>query len=515
MGTNQGLYYFGADISYTDRWTFPLSHNYSGTPLQPAGDKGNAYYKNQTIKLKVGIQPNENHEYSLNYINQKGKKGGIYDSYASLSRGVWDWPYYDKDTVYLLGNSYFTPDLSLNTRIYYDTFYNQLNMRGCYNADGSTATTGGGMCSMNGDSIYDDNTYGTILTLGYDISENSNVKIGTNLKRDKHFEKNENDVKQVEVSELTTSIFAQYAQRLGSFRFIIAGSYDRLDTFDAYVLGQNNTFSSDKTKIKGDFSLQGILYYDISEGQSTHFSVGKKENMPSLKDRYSSKWGDYATNPDLQPESAINYELGYNLQLANTALSAAVFYNDMTNMFYESLVYENRCSNYANTGGTGRNPKPAGACFQNTNIDKGYSYGAELGVEQGLLENNALVVGANYSYIQRKAEGPAVSAAGAKKILDYPNHMFNAKVAIKPSAKLEFIGLSTFESARYYVQGTEYEKNNNYFTLDLSANYELEKGFIISAGVLNFTDRDNYINYKSAANHLAGRRYVVGFDYTY
>ena len=60
-------------------------------------------------------------------------------------------------------------------------------------------------------------------------------------------------------------------------------------------------------------------------------------------------------------------------------------------------------------------------------------------------------------------------------------------------------------------------KNNNYFTLDLSANYEFDKNFVVSAGVLNFTDRDNYTNSNvpSTAFHYAGRRYVVGFDYKY
>ena len=509
VGTNQGLYYFGADVSYTDRLSYPLSNRYSGTTAQPKGSALNSYYTNQTIKLKAGIQPNENHEYSLNFINQKGRKGGLLSSGGG---NWWEWPHYDKNTIYLLGNSYFTPDLSLNTRLYYDTFDNELNMYGRA-TNGQKPTTA---LSASSISIYDDDTLGAILTLAYDIYEGANVKVGANLKKDHHFEKDGVGVKGADLSELTTSIFAQYAQRISNFRFVIAGSYDRLDSLNVSVIS-NGAENTDKTKIKGDFSLQGIFYYDISEGQNVHLSVGKKENMPSLKDRYSSKWGDYATNSNLKPESALNYELGYDLNLAKTAVNVAVFYNDMTDMFYDELIFENRCTNYASAG-SGRNAKPANACYQRVNADKGYTYGGEVSVEQGFFDGNALVLGANYSYIQQKAQGVAVDSLGRTKITDYPNHIFNAKVAVKPSPKLEFIGFSTLESARYYTSSTGgYVKNNNYFTLDLSANYEFDKNFVVSAGVLNFTDRDNYTNSNlpSTAFHYAGRRYVVGFDYKY
>lgn len=81
----------------------------------------------------------------------------------------------------MLGNSYFTPDLSLNTRLYYDTFYNTLigDKTKCLNADGSASSAG--FCGVS--SIYDDNTLGLILTLGYDIYENANAKFGINTKK--------------------------------------------------------------------------------------------------------------------------------------------------------------------------------------------------------------------------------------------------------------------------------------------------------------------------------------------
>ncbi len=185
IGSNVGKFYFQADISRTDRSTYPLSSDFKPTIIQPKGDKINAYYRNKTAKLKAGIMPNENHEYSLIFIYQRGEKGGLYSDDGGGP--WWDWTNYDKNTLYLLGNSYFTPDLSLNTRLYYDTFYNVLigDKTKCLNADGSASSAG--FCGVR--SIYDDNTLGLILTLGYDIYENANAKFGINTKKTRIWER--------------------------------------------------------------------------------------------------------------------------------------------------------------------------------------------------------------------------------------------------------------------------------------------------------------------------------------
>ncbi|WP_300859570.1 hypothetical protein [uncultured Helicobacter sp.] len=70
------------------------------------------------MRVKVGFEPNENHEYSLNLIYQKGDKGGMFN--ANTGGNFWKWPHYDKITAYILGNSRFNDMLSLNSRIYYD-----------------------------------------------------------------------------------------------------------------------------------------------------------------------------------------------------------------------------------------------------------------------------------------------------------------------------------------------------------------------------------------------------------
>ena len=511
IGTNQGSYYLSVDYSYTDRFSYPISKDYKevltdkgATYQKEGGKKTNAYYHNETLKLKAGVL-NENHEYSLNYIYQTGDKGGLLSD--DTGGRWWEWPNYDKRTIYLLGNSYFSPKLSLNTRLYYDAFFNKLNIYG-------KASSNVRPQKINSISVYDDDTIGGIFTLNYDINDNSNAKFGINLKRDHHLGKDGNGVKDSDLTELNTSIFAQYAHRFDRLRFIVAASYDRLDGLDVY-LNKSNKTNNTETNINGNLSWQGILYYDLNENQNIHFALGKRANMPSLKDRYSSKWGNYMINPDLKVESAINYELGYDLNLTNTKFSANVFYNDLSNMFTEEFVTTgvsaSDCDNYSSNGKNGS----SSGCYKRTNVDNGYATGLELAFEQNVLDT--LTIGANYSYIYKKAQGSSDdnNAAGTK-ITDYPNHIFNAKVAFKASEKLELIAFGVLESAKYYADSSTYKMSNNYFSLDIVGNYELDKNFMVSAGVTNLTDRDNYSGYLDGGTyHFAGRRFFVGLDYKY
>ena len=143
-----------------------------------------------------------------------------------------------------------------------------------------------------------------------------------------------------ELKELTTSIFAQYSQRLGVFRAVVAGSYDFIEPLNIDFKDGQGDVKDKQPELDDGYSLQGVLYYDISSAQSVHFTLGKKNNLPTLKQRYSSLWGAQVKSPGLDIENAINYELGYDLALGNTNLSVAVFYNDMKNMFVQKTLIQ-------------------------------------------------------------------------------------------------------------------------------------------------------------------------------
>ena len=129
--------------------------------------------------------------------------------------------------------------------------------------------------------------------------------------------------------------FSRNTLKGGVFRAVVAGSYDFIEPLNIDFKDGQGDVKDKQPELDDGYSLQGVLYYDINSAQSVHFTLGKKNNLPTLKQRYSSLWGAQVKSPGLDIENAINYELGYDLALGSTNLSVAVFYNDMKNMFVQ------------------------------------------------------------------------------------------------------------------------------------------------------------------------------------
>lgn len=497
VGSNLGKVYYQLSYSYINRDSLPLSSHFTPTAYQNKGDKINSYYKNHTLRAKLGFEPNENHEYSLNFIYQKGEKGGMTN--ANTGGNYWEWPHYDKITAYLLGRSNFTDSFSLESRVYYDGFYNELKALGRL----QSLAQGGGIqnAGFRGISIYDDYVLGGIFTFGYDFSADSSLKFGLNLKNDNinHTDKplpgatgtNDNAT----IKDFSTSIFAEYAQRLNSaLRFVINGSYDRNDFISAKI---------DKdTSLKHlqGWTLQGIFYAQANDYLTLYGNVGKKSKLPTLKDRYSSTFGTRAPNPDISPESALNYELGLEFEYKLSKLSFALFYNDMNNMIISVSDLSNACANGAN-------------CVRLENAKEGYAYGGEIALKQGFLEDK-ITFNINYSYIEKKATNTAGSSYGVdgSRILDYPNHIVNASLILSPLKQLDLLAFTSYQSKQWYVLNNTYGQNRDIFLLDVKANYRPIESVEFSLGAYNLLDR-NY--FYSSGYYMAGRRVLASVEYRF
>ena len=526
IGTNQGKYYFQAEVSRVGRETIPLSYNYKDTVEAEYGYKSTRY-ENKWVRLTAGWRPNENHEYSLNYIRQYAEKHSITRSntsassipddasqYATVRNAIW----LNKDMIYLLGKTYFMPTLSLNSRLYYQKQNESI------------------IWSYPGTSDYDDYAIGGIFDVNWDIAEKTNLKVGVNEKFDKHIRMNYDDytskttgTKAHDDGELKTSIFAQFAQGLGDFRFVLSGSYDRMDTT------QKNFYSGTwypKMSSIGGYTVQSAVYYDFTQGNSLHLNIGRKQSYPAMRDRMYST--NAIPNHDLEPESAINYEVGYDLRmksgLGTTFVSTAAYFNDMKKMFSSEYHYfETLDAALAadcqlpsvRSDGTYR-------CSRMINMDFGYTYGGEIAAEQGFWDDK-FVLGVNYSFIQKFAKGDSSdNKTAGHKITDYANHQLNGKVALHPSKDLDIVALWTYHSAPWYQTYTRWRDENNawvynyyyvrgraYITVDLSVNYEIGKGLSVNAAAYNLIDRSNWLGSGTSYYVQPERRFVVGLDYKY
>ncbi|MCX2716798.1 TonB-dependent receptor [Helicobacter sp. MIT 21-1697] len=510
FGSNVGKVYYQLSYTLTDRDSLSLSSKFKTTQLQPTKDKVNSNYKNHTLRAKLGFELNENHEYSVNFIYQKGEKGGMMDANGT-STNWWNWPNYDKITAYILGNSTFNDVISLNSKLYYDSFDNRLKVIGAWNGSSILSTTwASSSVSPNQPYIshYDDYSLGLIETLSFDFDESKNLKVGLNLKQDNHnntltrwntsntFTRSDDKLK-----DISTSLFAEYAHTLNdTFRLAINGSYDRNDMLK--VLLEN---VEDKTYSIYGWTLQGIVYANAGDYTRLHANIGRKSKLLTLKERYSSMWGNRVANPNLQNESAINYELGVDVEIESTKISLAGFYNDLNNMLISVNAGNNNC--------------PAGSnCVKLDNVKEGYSYGVEFAFKQGFLDEK-IVLNANYTYVERKTSNASGSSFGVdgSRILDYPNHIANTTLVISSMKQFDVIGLATFQSKQWYGIGsrraiTSYGQNNDIFLLDVKANYRPIESLQFSLGAYNLLDR-NY--FYGSGYYMAGRRIMAEVKYRF
>lgn len=213
LGTNLGTFYTQASYGYTHRDSFPLSYKYTPQNNQKNLEKRNSYLKNHTLRFKVGFEPNENHEYSLNLIYTNRKAGGM-GSDTTADNSLWTWGRYNTLTLYLLGHSKVTDAFSINTRLFYRWFDNFLeNWR------------------QIDDSAYDDHSVGGILTFQYDFTKDINLKFGFNLQNDNHIEdklrfaylNNGNGTSQMSGTE--NSYYAKAHLQGGSVQAIVFGDW--------------------------------------------------------------------------------------------------------------------------------------------------------------------------------------------------------------------------------------------------------------------------------------------------
>ncbi len=497
LGSNLGEWYLQASYSFINRDSYNLSSKFKPTNLaiEDGGEKFNSYYTNHTLRAKVGWNPNKNHEYSLNLIYQAGDKGGITNTRQSSP--YWKWPHYDKITFYLLGHSKVLDALNIDTRFYYDSFYNELNALGMQN---------NGNAGYRGTSIYDDYRIGGILDFGYEFNEDIKLNIGANLMGQRHRSmatKGSDPDKDLE--DLSSSIYLQYAQEFNKYlRLVTSASYDRNDMTKAIL--NTSGGKGDKTNMQG-WTLQGILYYNATDYLTLHFNAGKKNYLPDLSSRYSERMGSTIPNPNLQPESAINYELGLNLDIDSTNFSASVFYNDYIDMITDITVPPNgrygTCSS-PQTGSNGGNQY----CYYYLNINEGYSYGVELALTQGFWEDR-IQLGANYTYTQKVTSAESNNGVRIGKILNYPNHIANLNFLITPIPQLDFILNMTYQSAMWTTQTT---KNKSVFLADLKLNYRIIDGLQASLGAYNVLDA-NY--YYQVGYYMPGRRIFLNLEYKY
>lgn len=459
VGTNQGTWYLQAGASYLDSDYFPMSSNFSPTKTEDGGHRNNSYRTDTKLSLKFGITPNATDEYSVSYYNQQGEKGQPPSTDPSAPK-YWQWPYWNKESLYFISNTALTDREMLKVRLYSDTFENKLKF--FKDASYTTLTN-----PLSGISIYDDKTVGGSVELSSVRIDRNEIKLVAHYKEDQHTARDGAAVTSEHFKDTLVSYAAEDNIRLTQSLMLSVGAIAQsLRPQEVYKTGSNYSLPSVKTKA----NAQAGLFYDYTEAARFYATVAEKTRLPTLKDRYSARMGDYDENPNLQPEQSTNYEIGYQgTPWAGAKAEAAIFHSEISDMIQSVFVgaVGSKCA------------APAFKC-QMRNVGNVRKSGVELGLRTPLA--SWLEVGGNYTYLSmRNISDPTT------KLTSIPDQKLTLHALVRPIAQVDVIGFIEHDGGRWASNTVHL---GGFTTANLKAVYRPEKNLAFEAGVYNLTDKN-------------------------
>jgi len=464
IGTNLGKFYVQGGFSYLDRKSYQMSKKFVPTANENGAERDNSYRTDQKISIKIGWTPSKKSEYAFGYINQQGEKGNpVYagsDTQNSLltKPRFWQWPNWDKESFYFISNTNLNDKNSFKTRLYYDKFKNLL-----ISYDDATYTKITKPYAFQ--SYYDDYTYGGNLEYETRFIPKNNLKIAVQFKEDVHREHNLGEpVRRFDDQTITVGIEDVY--KLNEKLTIIPGvSYNSRENKKAEDYNSTTKVISDYPDAGKSEAINAQIgfFYQLNEAQKLGATISRKTRFATIKDRYSYRMGTAIPNPDLKPETALNYELNYNVQFFKKInFQTAAFYSSLTDAILSVS-----------------NVQPGKSQMQN------FGKAEYMGVESQLSYSpiQKLNISANYTYIARNN-----LTDSSIHFTDVPNTKAIGIIEYKASELLKLIANAEFNSSRFSTSyGTRVP---DYTLLNIFVSSKVLPHFSIDAGINNIFDRN-------------------------
>ena len=509
LGTRWRQFFGQGSLGWLQSDFLPISGEFPLNAAQPTDHRINSYQRDERFSGRFGWTPRASDQYVFSYINQKGNYGvppyagslpvcptNVTVNYPCANGPkYWKWPYWTITSYYLNSSTAIGQASTVKFRAFYDQYRNEQEMY-----DDATYST---MYKNNssGRTFYDDHSTGV-------SGEFTTRKLARNILSTSVFVKNdthrESAVSFSSKNIPSASPWQSDRDRLSSYGVLdaitltarlhatLGFSADQLNGLEAQDLNAAKTQLQpfNVSGICGITSLTdfhactdhvwsynplGSLSYVVSESGRLFFTYAEKSHFPTLKDRYSYKFGKAVPNPLLNPEHAHNWSIGYSHVLAfRTMIQADLFRSDVRDAV-ESITFPSPlCS-------TGK-----GYCSQSINVGKEVHEGMEFVVRSTPLQR--LTLDANYSFLNRTL----TNAQGALPT-GTPKHKAVGAATWRLPWKALAIGTVRYES------GTLAGADNGlpipaskFATVDIGLIVPVRAGLSVQAGVKNLFDRNYF-----------------------
>ncbi|EPL9571070.1 TonB-dependent receptor plug domain-containing protein [Providencia rettgeri] len=459
----------------------------SDNPL--AGNNGrrpNSATDDKRMMVKVGWTPREADEYVVTYLKQDGDKNSA-PSVTNKKQQYWQWPAYDKESIYFNGTTQVTDGIALQSRFYHDTFKNTLHQyksvkdyeKGIYNY-----------------SRYDDYSNGADMRIDFTVRELDMLSFAAHWKEDVHRARARKDVPFDRYKDNTYSIATEYQWVATDNLDIIGGiGYDWRKSADGKRYDYNKeNFEKYDGNNQHAFNWEAMARYHLANEDTIQLSISERSRFPTQKERYTKekmKSDDtFVINPHIDAERALTYDLTYKGHInPKWSYTSSVYYNHVTDAIMAHRVGVN---------------KNGGYILENRNSGKVDYFGLDLGTTGEVTD--WMEVGLSYGYIHADPKHYSI-----KHVTELPTHKAFAWVKFTP---YEPFSITVTEEARSwafnYVDAES--KVRGFAKTDLRLDYDLGQGVSVNTSVNNLFDK----SYEYTNGYIEeGRNYWLGLEYKY
>ena len=474
LGSRMKKWYYQASYYHSQQEYFPLSDNYKAGPQEDGGQRENSYSKDHNLHVKIGFTPNYKSEYAINFSHIQGEKGNPpYSGDDPLNRArFWQWPQWDKTSIYFLSNTSIGSSTKLKIRLFYDDFDNTLE-----SYDDSTYSSQNAKYAFT--SFYDDFDYGGNVVLEMSQIKNNKLSLSAHFKSDNHSEHNLGEQTR-NTSDNTLSIGLDDEYLLGNQWRLVAGlSYNtRKSVLAEDYFSFNDSIGHFDPYTGSAFNGQFSAKYYVNRKLNLRAGIAHKTRFSTMKERYSYKNGRGLPNPELKAEQATHYDMEINYKpwrkLHFTASAYYIYIQDVIQNIDEVQPGVSQMQNSGN------------AEFIGFDVNANYFIRKNLRFQ------------ATYSFIERSnLSQPQLY------FTDIPQDKIQANVQWKPFKNFLFKADFSHYSDRY---STSYGIKAKAFQLINSSVSYFWKGFTFSGGINNLLDA----NYAYAEGFPAqGRNYFI------
>ena len=461
------------------------SHTGLGTDYNEDGGKRDlSDYIKRTLHAKVGFEPDEDTRLYLSFDYHNNERG-IPTEYSRY----WAFSEWDQWHLNLAGEKKINEILTLKARAFYVDHEDTLKDVS-WDADHTTAK------KWFETSSYDDYSTGAVLNAFVDLGKWSFLKFGTNYTKDNHKQQDYLDddcwsvikgwnspgytPEEEYEAETYTIAIEDEIKPTDRLSFVVGFSYDYFNPEKAYDQAVPDDIDT--------FNPQAGVVFDLTPDTILHASVGKKTRFPKLIELYSDHAGG---NPDLDPQEAIAYELGFSHDFSETIKgTVAYFFNDIDDLIE-------------------RVQDPASGDKVYVNVSEAKIQGVEVALEMNFSKSLQAYV--NYTYMSTEDE-----SNDNRELEGRPRHRINLDVRYRFPFGLS-ASVQTSYTQRQYWENSDYnwKKLPDYFLLNARLAQDMSKAFGIDSELFvqgtNLTDLDYY----EISGPEPGLNFLAGFTVRY